>query len=180
MRLRPIKKLLVTGAPFGLVMGIFFAWRYGAAYGLIGGFACGFFFAISMANFVERQRMKMESKDASFEGEDVLFQGPANHFLRGEGRGGWLTLTRTRLAFRSHGENLQNRPIDIPIADVREAAPALTVGFVPNGLRIRRKDGGTESFVVSNRKEWARRISAEINAEPIAGGDGGQGAAPQS
>jgi hypothetical protein len=115
-----------------------------------------------MSLAAESFRKKMKSAEAIFEGEAVILQGPANHFLRGEGRGGWLTLTPTRLAFRSHGVNLQNRPVDIDIDDVAEAVAVLTVGIVPNGLRIRRKDGQRESFVVSRRKEWVRCVQRQI------------------
>lgn len=106
----------------------------------------------------------MESRDATFEGEAALFQGPANHFLKVEGRGGWLTLTKTRLAFRSHGKNIQNQPMDIAISNILKAKPTMTAEFIANGLRITKKDGEKESFVVSHRKEWAKRISDQLKA----------------
>lgn len=100
----------------------------------------------------------MESKDDSFEGEDVLLQGPANHFLKKEGRGGWLTLTQSRLAFRSHGKNIQNAPLDVFLEDIDSVSKSSTLGIIPNGLRVVTLAGKVESFVVSNRKHWVNLI----------------------
>lgn len=165
MSQRLIKNVIVTGVPFGLFIGIFFSWSYGNYFGVIGGIGCGIFFGISMSLFAESQRRKMISENESFEGEAVLFQGPANHFMKAEGKGGWLTLIDTRLAFRSHGKNIQNKPIDIAISEIVEVKPNLMAGLIPNGLRIYKKDGDKESFVVSNRKDWATKISNQLKAK---------------
>ena len=81
----------------------------------------------------------------------------ANHFRKKEGRGGWLTLTHTCLAFRTHGMNIQNTPLDISLQDVDSVAPSLTLGLIPNGLKFT-INGMIESFVVSNRRKWVEQI----------------------
>jgi hypothetical protein len=161
---RLLKTALFTGVPFGLFMGLFLALSYGSKVGVPMGFACGLFFGLFVALFTETQRKKMQSKDGTLDGEAILFQGPANHFQNGEGRGGWLTLTLTRLVFRSHGMNIQNQPLNIEVGEILEVIPTLTVGFIPNGLRITLKNGRQESFVVQNRKKWSKVISQEIKA----------------
>jgi hypothetical protein len=161
--LRFLKYTLMAGVPFGLGMGAFFALRTGSLTtggGL--GLLCGALFGLIIAVFAETGRRKMQSRSGIFEGERVIWQGPANHFVRRESRGGWLTLTPTRLAFRSHGMNIQNRALDISLSDIEAAQPSVTASIVPNGLRVTRRDGVVESFVVSGRKDWARAISRAV------------------
>jgi hypothetical protein len=164
MGLRFVRYTLLAGAPFGLMMGAIFAAALFAAgsdarIGIWLGVASGLLFGLILAAFAETQRRRMESRSGLFEGEAIVLQGPGNHFLRGEGRGGWLTLTPTRLAFRSHGKNLQNAPVDIQLSEVASAAAYRTAGLIPNGLKVARKDGTSERFVVSARRDWVRTIS---------------------
>jgi hypothetical protein len=169
MKSRIIKNFIAAGLPFGLAMGFFFHRTYGASFGIPAGIACGLLFGISMAIFAEIQKKKMESHDNSFRDEEVLFQGPANHFRKKEGRGGWLTLTHTRLAFRTHGMNIQNTPLDISLQDVDSVEPSLTLRLIPNGLKVYTINGRKESFVVSNRRKWIEQIE-RAKAEAVATG----------
>jgi len=153
-----------TGIPFGVFMGLFFTWQYGNDFGIPSGIVSGIFFGLAIAAFVERQRKKMESNDGTFEGEKIIHQGPANHFLNGEGRGGWLTLTSSLLAFRSHGSNVQNQPYDLNVNEIIGADPAFTFYIIPNGLRISTNKGDEPLFVVSKRKQWASLIKQQIKA----------------
>jgi hypothetical protein len=158
---RFVKTALLTGIPFGLFMGLFFIVVAGNEIGIPAGLFCGLAFGLMIALFTEFQRNKMESKDGTFEGEAIVFQGPANHFFKGEGRGGWLTLTPSRLAFRSHGMNVQNQNIDIGIEELAEVVPTLTLGLIPNGLRVLLKSGEKQSFVVNNRKQWIKVMTIQ-------------------
>lgn len=158
MNSRIFKNFITTGVPFGLSMGLFFLWKYGSSFAIFGGVGCGLFFGIFMAVFAETKRKKMQSSDNSLEGEEVLLQGPANHFLKKEGRGGWLYLTQNKLAFRSHGKNIQNAPLDIFLKDIESASLSTTLGIIPNGLRVITLAGEKESFVLSNRKHWLELI----------------------
>jgi len=160
---RLIKATILSGIPFGIFMGLFFTWRYGIDFGIPGGIGSGVLFGLAIAAFVERQRKKMESNDNTFEGEKIIHQGPANHFLNGEGRGGWLTLTSSLLAFRSHGSNVQNQPYELNVNEIINAVPVLTLHIIPNGLRISTKKGDEPLFVVSKRKQWAALINQQIN-----------------
>jgi hypothetical protein len=162
---RFIKTALLTGIPFGLVMGLFFTLIFRSEVGFFLGIACGLAFGLILAIFTEIQREKMESKDGRFEGEAVIFQGPANHFVKGESRGGWLTLTPSKLAFRSHGMNVQNQNLDIGLEKLSEVVPALTLGLIPNGLRVILMTGEKESFVLYDRKKWIKCISQQTGYE---------------
>ncbi len=92
----------------------------------------------------------------------MIFEGPANHFLSGEGRGGWLTLTSTRLVFRSHGNNLQNGTLHLGLDQMLSVTPRRTILFIPYRLRVHRTDGGNETFVVQDGMDWAKRIAEQI------------------
>jgi hypothetical protein len=164
-------------------MGVLFVHQFGLSYGIAGGVLAGLLFGSAMGIFVEMMRKKMQIKDSrfmgsflelqkekmkikdlSFEGEDIVFQGPANHFLKFEGRGGWLLLTNRRLIFRSHGVNIQNQPLEIPIAAVRSAVASRTLGIIPNGLQVELLDGHHERFVVNQRNTWEQKISSLVQS----------------
>ncbi len=166
MALRFIKYTLMTGLPFGLIMGAIIATMFGGEAGLKAGLMGGLLFGLAVSKFVEAQRKQMESRSGLFENESVTMQGPANHFMKGEGRGGWLVLTPTRLAFRSHGKNLQNDPVDISLNEVDSVAVCRTAGIIPNGLKVFRKGGASDRFVVTARKDWARAISEALPNTP--------------
>lgn len=163
MKIRFIKNATVTGFPFGLAMGVVFGLQSGPAAGIAAGIFCGFAFGFAMAAFAEYQAIRMKRQNAEFSGEEILFQGAANHFCHGEGRGGWLTLTPGKLLFRSHGRNLQNQPVDIELTNISKAVPVSTAGIIPNGLEVvLQNNNGAERFVVCGRKEWIRKISEQL------------------
>jgi hypothetical protein len=156
---RILKSMVYMGIPFGIGMGIFYLIQTGSLVGAVaGGLFAGVLFGLAMGIFAERQRRKMEITGPTYEGEIVLFQGPANHFQRFEARGGWLILTPRRLSFRSHGKNIQNGPFDAPVASIRSVKASLTLGIIPNRLRIEMNDGSTASFVVGKRHTWESTI----------------------
>ncbi|MCG9889505.1 MAG: hypothetical protein MH252_00340 [Thermosynechococcaceae cyanobacterium MS004] len=161
------KTALIAGGPFGLFMGLFFALIYQSIIAFLVGLASGIVFGFLLAIFTETQRKKMQSKDGRLDGELIIFQGPANHFLNGEGRGGWLTLTPSRIVFKSHGMNFQNHSLDVGIKEIVDAVPIQTLGFIPNGLGVVLKSGKKESFVVNTRKKWVRLISEQIGVEQL-------------
>lgn len=155
-----MKTAIAAGVPFGIVMAGVFYWLAGPD-GVVAGVVAGGMFGVTIAKFASTQAKRMASSEGqSFEGETVVVQGPANHFAKGESRGGWLTLTGTKLAFRSHGKNIQNHPVDIPLSRIMEAREARTLGIVPNGLHVLLADGTVERFVVQNRAVWAERVRA--------------------
>lgn len=164
MIVRAVKTALISGIAFGALMAPLLILLYGTKTGSICTGAGGGAFGIILSAFVEWQRKKMESPSGNFEGEEILFQGPANHFLNRESRGGFLTLTPTRLAFRSHGMNVQNSNFDVLTSEIEKAWPARSLGIIPNGLRVQKKEGAIEKYVVMANKDWVARIM-EIKGE---------------
>lgn len=166
---RLIESAALKGIPFGLLWGLFVASHEGSsfAFAFQAGVAAGVFFGLAMAIFEESQRKKMESKNGIFEREEIVYQGPANHRLRG----GWLTLTPSRLSFRSHGKNFQNQPLDLGIGTIADAIPIRTAGIIPNGLLVITNKGEQHSFVVSNRMVWTTLIK-KIKGKPATSNKG--------
>jgi|WetSurMetagenome_2_1015567.scaffolds.fasta_scaffold07399_5 hypothetical protein len=167
-----MKRFLLTtfrcGVPFGLIMAIPLSFIAGWHLGILLGLVAGLLFGVSMAIFVGIQRQRFKTQRPDFSEERLLLEGPANHFLHGEGVGGWLYLTTRRLLFCSHAVNLQPHETDLPLTDIAEASPVLTAGFIPNGLLVRTVIGRNERFVVEQRKRWSMEIAnaRERNAKP--------------
>ena len=128
-----------------------------------GGIVAGLLFGIFMAAFVTFQRRRFLAQQPELLGEDIVWQGPANHFFHGEGVGGWLYLTTRRLLFRLHAVNIQRHETNLLLTDITEAAPRLTAGFIPNGLLVRTTSGAEERFVVDGRKRWCSEITNAKN-----------------
>ena len=147
-------------------MGVFFSLRGGWLVGVVSGAVAGVLFGTAMSSFAEAQRKKMERADPLFEGHPILHQGPANHWLGAESRGGWLVLTSQQLSFRSHGKNIQNSELNLAIEALQAVRTKRTFGIIPNGLLVEKKSGGSESFVVSDNTLWEARVAAAIKAKP--------------
>ena len=92
------------------------------------------------------------------EGEVILKEGPANHFMGIESVGGKLYLTTLRLFFKSHAVNLQRHEASYPLADILSVKLRNSLGIVPNGLAVTVKDEGEQKFVVFGRKDWMNKI----------------------
>lgn len=156
------KMTLAAVVPFGLVMGAFLGLQHGPAAGLVVGAGAGLMFGALLTAFAEGQRRRMKIASGVLDGEPIVRQGPANHWRGVEARGGWLVLTTRRLVFRSHGKNVQNEGAELPLAEVAAVEPSRSLGIVPNGLRVRRKDGAVERFVVAERGEWLAALTAAL------------------
>jgi len=157
---RTMKNTLSTGLPFGLAMGLFFALQRGLLPGLILGAGSGLLFGMLLAAFIELQHRRMKVTD--LDGEPVLHQGPANHWLGAEARGGWLVLTKHRLVFRSHGKNIQNQGAEVLLADIVACEPRRTLGLVPNGMHVRHRDDRVEKYVLAGRGEWLAALKSVL------------------
>ena len=153
------KTTLFMGIPFGIGMGVLYilaAGWHGALWLALGS---GLFFGVAMAAFMSYQRRRFALQRPAFSGEQVLHEGPANHFLNREGVGGWIYLTSRRFLFRSHAINLQPHELSIELSDISEAQPVMTAKIIPNGLRIVTSSGQDERFVVEDRRRWCYEIA---------------------
>jgi hypothetical protein len=153
-----LKTTLLTGVPFGLVMGVFFTLSQRNPLGLVYGLVAGLIFGVLLAAFAAKQRSRFTQEDPCQDGERLLKQGPANHFRGWEGVGGWLYLTDRRLLFRPHRFNVQRHELSVPLTKVVGAAACATAWVIPNGLRVTTAQGA-EQFVVEGRRGWAEAIN---------------------
>jgi hypothetical protein len=140
-------------------MGVFYILVAGWHMGLWLAVGSGLFFGVAMAAFASDQRCQFASQRPASSGEEVLHEGPANHFLNREGVGGWIYLTPRRFLFRSHAINLQPHELSIELSDISEAQPVMTAKIIPNGLRIVTRSGRDERFVVEDRRRWCYEIA---------------------
>jgi hypothetical protein len=145
-------------------MGLLFAVQSGRPLGLVFGLGVGLLFGLLLAGFAEWQRSRFTREIPDLAGEQLVKQGPANHFRGMEGVGGWLYLTERRLLFRSHRLNVQNHELSIPLGAILEARPCSTAWVVPNGLRVVTAQGA-ERFVVEGRQTWVDEIE-QVRGQP--------------
>ncbi len=164
-RLKFFKDVARAGVPFGASMAVVFGAQFGPRAGVPLGLSSGLLFGLALSAFGAYQRTAFSRMVPDWDGERVLKQGPANHFVRWEGVGGWLYLTDKRLLFRSHKLNAQTHELSIPLAEIVEARPGATAWVVPNGLRVVTTTG-EERFVVQGRRLWAGEIQNVLTSKP--------------
>ncbi len=134
----------------------------------------GLVFAAFMLAFAQGIRRKMSSAgvgeiaeriDPNSQwqpGERILREGLANHFEGAISNGGMLTLTQRRLRFRGHSFNVRQYDISWNLSEIQSAQAVMTAFIIPNGLIVSHQNGGTERFVVNQRKKWATAIEAAL------------------
>jgi len=153
---------LMTGVPYGLIMGVFFSrgngWAIGLPIGLIAGVFFGVLFTLAIRWFSNRQIKRCEEKRPDLGNESIQLEGPANLFRGKEGVGGYLWLTESRLLFQSHRFNVQSGPWETPVSEVASAEPTKTLGFLDNGLQVKLSNGDSVRFVVNKNRFWADAI----------------------
>lgn len=160
------KTALRAGIAFGIPMGILAGIMIGIARGLSSGVSLGFLmaggsglaFGLATAGFMAIQRKHFARARPEFTGGELLHDGPANHFLNGEGVGGWLFLTKELLLFRSHEFNIQRHELSVPLSEIAEVQAVRTAKIFSNGLRLVTRSGRDERFVVGAHQRWCDEI----------------------
>ena len=164
------KSAVYAGVMFGLIFtpiagfvsGMFPPHSGGDAVALlVQGLIAGILFGVLIGLFMRSKTVGRQTTIELPGGETVEFEGNANHFLNGEGRGGRLYLTNRNLIFQPHRFNLQSARVVIPRADIAGAAKCRTWGILPNGLLVTHRDSSTDRFVIAgDHQEWVRRMAA--------------------
>jgi hypothetical protein len=101
------------------------------------------------------------------DGEALIEEVVANHFLNHEGRGGKLFITDRRVVFTPHRFNVQLAPVEQRLADVRDVRWARVVGAAgaPMSSFLELVEGArSERYVVSGAAELGARIEAAASA----------------
>ena len=154
-----VKTFLLAGITFGTVMGVFAGIVNNVYIGIISGVFLGTFFGFFIWVFVFIQNKKFKKSSSEIiGGKKIIMEGSANHFKGKESVGGWIWLNSDEVIFKSHNFNFQNHQIVIPLIQIAEVKPSLTLGLVPNGLKIITINGAVEKFVVNKRKVWVEKI----------------------
>jgi hypothetical protein len=152
---------LAVGAGLLLLAGAFYLRGSGLPHeilGIVGG-AGLILLLIGFLWPAPRPLTTQENRDRTLqEGEDILRTGPASHQVGWENRGGTLTLTGRRLTFFSHGLNVQNADLIIPLADIARVEQARTLGIIPNAFRVITLGGARHQFTVFTRRPWIEAI----------------------
>ena len=161
-RKKATKEHLKTGVASGIIFGIFMAifsiFTMGIAHALLVGVIAGVMFGLIIGVFTGMMSKKMAGKLPLLPGEEIVKEGPANHFVKGESVGGWLTVTNQRLHFTSHKINVQVHNLSLPLHEIAGAETSATAGIVPNGLLIKTASGQKERFVVNGRAAWVNAL----------------------
>lgn len=157
-----LRSALTFGLPFAVAMTLLLSILVGPGRALAAGPIAGLLFGVLLAGFVAAQRRSMEVTGGLLDGERVLHQGPANHRIGAEMRGGWLVLTERALHFRPHDMNANKSPVRLELRAVRAFAEARTMGLIANAIALEQGDGAVTQFVVQDRKEWLRQLAAAL------------------
>lgn len=137
-------------------------WRRGVAAGVAGAL-----FGAAIAAVLARNEAALAPRDGERrlewleEGETLLRHGPANRFRGWLALGGWLFLTDRRLRFVPHRLLQRSAPAEWALGDVVAAEPMNVLHLVPNGLRLRLRDGALERFSVDfgERDAWVASLA---------------------
>lgn len=146
---------LLIGVPAAIFVGIDTGLKDGIIIGAIMGTLFGLFMCV-IAEFLSRNFGKNISQITG--GKNVLKKGPANHVMNGESVGGYLFLLDESIIFKSHKINVNKHQLILPLEEIADVKPSLTLGLVPNGMKITTSGGEVEKFVVNGRKDWVRQI----------------------
>lgn len=149
---------ILAGIAFGLLFGLFLAFRFDTNYALIAGSISGLAFGAITYFFVTSKTVKKQTQIENLDGKPIVHSGGANHFINGEAVGGKLYLLIDKLQFQSHKFNVQNHGESIDLSQVKEVSFYNTLGLIPNGLTIKTYDGQIEKFVVNGRRIWKEEI----------------------
>jgi hypothetical protein len=153
-----IRNSILAGLSFGILMGLFFAFRFDIHYALTAGPISGLFFGTIIYFFVTSNTVKKQTQIENLDGKPIIRSGGANHFINGEAVGGKLYLLTDKLQFQSHSFNIQNHGQIIDLEQIREVSFFNTLGIIPNGLSVTTLGGKSEKFVVNGRQLWKEEI----------------------
>jgi hypothetical protein len=140
-------------------MCLFFSVIFGFIPGILYGALAGLLFGLIMAIFIQRQSSKFKKIEKEItNGDNIIFDGGANHFVGKEGVGGWMYLTDNEVIFQSHKLDFSNHKWAIKLSEIEEVSGKKTAKIINNGLVIKTINGDTETFVVNSRNMWIKKI----------------------
>ena len=157
------KNSLIAGLAFGAMLGLFFMFLFDVRFGFVAGSISGLLFGLAIYFFTNSKAIDQQTKIEGLQESDIVFSGGANHFVNAEAVGGKLYLTKASIQFKSHGMNIQNHGLEIPLKDISQIKFFNTLGLIPNGLAFVLHDGHEEKLVVGKRTKWRDAIHTCVN-----------------
>lgn len=152
-----LKTFIISGLLFGIVIGTIVTIISNVWSGIVIGIILGTLFGLVISLFVFLQSKNFKKDLKSFKDKNLIYDSGANHIVRLESVGGWLYLTDNELIFKSHNFNINNHTYSIPLNKIKDVKPFLTLGIIPNGIKVITYDS-VDKFVVYQRKEWIKHI----------------------
>nr|WP_321453083.1 hypothetical protein [uncultured Carboxylicivirga sp.] len=153
-----LKNVIIAGLIFGLLFGIVLAFLFDIKSSVIIGSVTGLLFGLALHLFMHSKAVKRQTEIVINDGEEIVHSGAANHLKNKEAVGGKLYLQKDKLEFQSHNYNIQNHNQKINLSEIKEITFYNSIGIIPNGLAIIKRDGKTEKFVVNGRRIWKEKI----------------------
>ena len=124
---------------------------------VIGGLIAGLLFA-SIMHYAAKRLIKTIIIDTA-DNENIIKEGPANHFKGKEGVGGKLVLTEKRLIFKSHKLNIQNHQDNFDLEQVEKLEAAKTFRLLENRIHLMLSNKEMHKFIVDEPKDWIEQIA---------------------
>lgn len=152
--------LVRTGSIFGFLMFLYFAAVYDTVWPAVtGAVTSGVLFGLTMAVFGAYNAHNFRNHRPDLGPEQLLKEGPANHFYKGSSSGGWIYLTDTRLLFRSHWVNVNKHSLEIPLTEISEVEVSRSL-LLNSKLHVHYRNGRIETFVVDDGRDWKQTIES--------------------
>lgn len=171
-----LKNSIKSGLIFGGIMGIFFTlmsllgilasgfdittFIVAIVMGVLCGITCAILFGLLIFIFlmIQAKSFSKVRKELS-QHHEIIYDDGANHFAGKEAVGGWLFLLSNSLYFKSHGINIQNHILAIPLNTIKSVTRCRISKIANNGLLIETVDGNSEKYVVNNPNLWIEQIT---------------------
>ncbi|WP_443944093.1 hypothetical protein ACJVDH_14365 [Pedobacter sp. AW1-32] len=158
-----LKNTLFSALVFSIIFGVYQAVKYDFAHAILLAPLAGFIFGLFIFVFL-RWQLRTLAKDATViaQNEKIIYAGLANRIKNFEAIGGKLLLLEDRLAFTAHKLNIQQESLIVHFSQIQSVEFYSTFKIIPNGLKLKFRDGYVEKFVLNNRKFWASEITSRL------------------
>lgn len=153
--------VVAAGLPFGAGMTLYFVDKDGPTKGLILGIASGILFGVIIASIGAHRARQAATLRPQYEAEGLLRDAIAQRSVDKLFAGGWLFLTKQRLAFEPSKSNASMR-FELPLSEIAEVK-LLDKAFKKQ-IQVIDKLHQTHAFTVVEREMWVISISRAVEA----------------
>lgn len=144
--------VLLIGPVVGIILSVMLAILSGLLFG----------FLIWLFSKLQDGKVKELRADV-MSGTTVYYDDAANHLVGKEGVSGWLFLTENSLYYKSFLMNIQVHELNLPLAEIEKVEMA-RFKLIGQSIRVYRKNGTVEIYVVNEPKTWLSKINERMNS----------------